>query len=574
MEDTDRIVRDRSRSHASLTWLSFKARDRSAWPWVASLCVYLVLAALTFGVQLAYHGFLMNDHAGYLAMARQVVLGGLPIRDFLDHGTFLHVLVSAALQWAFGHRMLAEMLLCYGMIALGYCFTYRLTSSLARSNVVGFLLTLSCVLTAARPYSYPKIAIYPIAIYLMWRYVRHVSSRNLAVLGLASAIALMVRVDHGVVVLSAAAMIVALRHLFDSRSQALRSVGLLMRWFVAGLVPFLVYLAFSGGIVHHFVTIFEFGGRALAQSDWFGLHVLGLAPGATGAQVAAAWIHDSYVVLTVVAIGALAWRMVQEVRVSGSLGVLSLQLLATVAVWAIAAPMLVRDIFIARFPDVGPILAILAAGIVATMSGPLRDGSVLVAMTGGHRRIGFWLRGATSVGVVVLLLVPATLIHGGPLGVVSAYQRARRDSGAIYDNFVASPPRDVIAIHREVARYASECTKPSDHLLVTWFAPEIYFGANRRFAGNQWVYVNYQNSTEEQRRVVRQIQGQSIPLVFARPGDSMFAGFWPLLADYIESEFVEVGVFDGAIVYANRRKRPVRTSAYGNLPCFAEAPPR
>ncbi len=113
----------------------------------------------------------------------------------------------------------------------------------------------------------------------------------------------------------------------------------------------------------------------------------------------------------------------------------------------------------------------------------------------------------------------------------------------------------------------------SDHLLVTWFAPEIYFGANRRFAGNQWVYVNYQNSTEEQRRIVRVIQGQSIPLVFARPGDSMFAGFWPLLADYIESEFVEVGVFDGAVVYANRRKRPVRTSTYGNLPCFAEAPP-
>jgi hypothetical protein len=65
-------------------------------PWygLAGAYIYAPLAALACALQVVSYPTLMNDHAGYLAMAQQIVLGEWPIRDFLDHGTFLHILVS------------------------------------------------------------------------------------------------------------------------------------------------------------------------------------------------------------------------------------------------------------------------------------------------------------------------------------------------------------------------------------------------------------------------------------------------------------------------------------------------
>ena len=41
--------------------------------------------------------------------------------------------------------------------------------------------------------------------------------------------------------------------------------------------------------------------------------------------------------------------------------------------------------------------------------------------------------------------------------------------------------------YRGLTRYAFACTQPDDRLLVTWFEPNIYFYAERDFAGGHGV---------------------------------------------------------------------------------------
>jgi len=536
----------------------------------AYLC--LVLAALAIAFQLVNYPSLTNDHSGYLAMARQTVLGEWPIRDFLDHGTFLRTLVSALLQWTFGHNLLAEMLFTYGALTLGYSLVFHLTRTLTRSDLAGFLLTLSCVLSVPRPYSYTKILIYPLALTLLWRYIRKPSAKHVAILGLLSAVALMVRFDHGATLMVVAVVVVFMRQVFESRTETLRALVRLCAWFAVGALPFLVYVAIVGGIVDHVVTILEFGGRALTQSVPLRLELPRLTSGVSRTGVAVALLHDAYIVLTGMAVALLGVRAIREWRSSGCLGEPTHRLLAIVVLWLTATPMLLRDGFSVRFPDVAPVLAVLAAGIVAGLQEPLGHTPrppepVDTGWTSRRAKVGL----VAATVVISLLLIPTSMMHGGLGGIASASRQAFEHGGTVLEGFAVSPPRSVLGVHRDLVQYADDCTEQSDRLLVTWYAPEIYFGSNRRFAGNQWLYVDYQNSRAQQLQVVRQIQNQSVPLVFARPDDSLFDGFWPVMAEYIESAYVEVGSLDGVTVLAERNRAPV--GVFGELPCFATPRP-
>ena len=51
---------------------------------------------------------------------------------------------------------------------------------------------------------------------------------------------------------------------------------------------------------------------------------------------------------------------------------------------------------------------------------------------------------------------------------------------------------------KELTRYVRECTKPDDRLLVTWFAPEVYFYSERKFAaGLAFFYPRFFSSPAE-----------------------------------------------------------------------------
>ena len=559
------------------------------WPRPTIYGLYGFVVFLTLALQLgpnpvtSYFGYRpFNDHFGYLAMAQQLALGELPLRDFLDHGALLHIAASAALQVIFGHQLLAEMLMCWLLIALGNTIAFYLASRLSGSYVIGFVTAVASTLVVPRAYSFPKVLLYPLAILLVWRYLDRPGLRTLSWLAGCAAAALLFRIDHGVAIFASTFAVVGAAHLFESSHRAGRELLIFSLLFLAWLSPYLLYVQFTVGLVEHASTILEFGSRAMGASESWRFRPVPMSMEFLNPSSGVTLLFNLFLLITVLAILTAIGRMAWDLRRRHRLSLHTLRALAALSVWLVAAPMLARDNFLARAGDVAPMVMILGAWLVGELAGSVgHDPASLSSSETGHtatddppqrqRRSPIVSALRYGLGTVSLLaLLGAVLIWwGGPSAVATCVSYAWHDLGGAVRVLSASPPYDAYPSRRAAAEYAYECTETDDRLLVTWFAPEITFLANRRFAGDQWVYVEgFRNSLPGQYRVLRTMRQQSIPLVFMRPGDDYFRDHWGVLAEYVAREYRRVGTLDDVDVFASRHLSASRTFGPARLPCF------
>jgi hypothetical protein len=127
---------------------------------------------------------------------------------------------------------------------------------------------------------------------------------------------------------------------------------------------------------------------------------------------------------------------------------------------------------------------------------------------------------------------------------------------------------------RALARYVYECTKPTDRLVVTWFAPDIYFYAGRAFSGRQlfW-FPGYYASAGEQDASVERMRRDSVPIVIQRTNE--FPSHFERVHRYIVENYrltPEVR-FGEAVdtpyrVYVDTRLAPTGTYRRFSLPCY------
>jgi hypothetical protein len=106
-----------------------------------------------------------------------------------------------------------------------------------------------------------------------------------------------------------------------------------------------------------------------------------------------------------------------------------------------------------------------------------------------------------------------------------------------------SPPRtdyfpDEAALSG-LAEYVRACTLPDSRVLLTWFAPEVYFFAGRGFAGGMTVFLgSHWSSGDDQRRTIEQLQSQSVPLVIVQTeSEESFRSNFPLVAAYVDRTY-------------------------------------
>jgi len=158
-----------------------------------------VVAWVAFAFRFQRPDFL-NDHFEHLSMARQVLFGELPYRDFFDAGRPLTVLLSAAVQRMFGHSLLAEALLTIGALATGAAIIFWLASEVSRSIGAGVLAALIVVVMSPRLYSYPKVIVFALTLLAVWKFVERPSAHRAAWLGAVTVFALLMRHDFGVYV--------------------------------------------------------------------------------------------------------------------------------------------------------------------------------------------------------------------------------------------------------------------------------------------------------------------------------------------------------------------------------------
>ena len=181
------------------------------------------------------------------------------LRDFFDSGFFLQLYLSSAAQLLFGYDLFGEAVLSISFIAFGTMLVFHLSAQLSGSRWIAGGAALLMLFAFPRLYSYPKVFLYVAAIGLAWLYAHRGSRLHVCLMAALTALAFLLRHDHGVYI---AVMMVCFLGLHEWGSARLwRRLGL-YAGVAAGLVmPFLVFVQATTGLVSYVV-----GSRAQTQS--------------------------------------------------------------------------------------------------------------------------------------------------------------------------------------------------------------------------------------------------------------------------------------------------------------------
>lgn len=177
--------------------------------------------------------------------------------------------------------------------------------------------------------------------------------------------------------------------------------------------------------------------------------------------------------------------------------------------------------------------------------------------------------------VVLLIIGRGIVIAGGvaaPADVKSAYR-------GLWTQLSASPPFAAWpaggSAKYRIVRYVRECTAPDEPLLVLWFAPELYYYADRPFAGRMGAYMNgYYTSETNQRRNIAALERDRPAVALMEAGRDVtdLATHQSVLA-YLARDYHELGrvpANDGTVirVFGRNDRRSTSTQADLGWPCF------
>ena len=615
-----------------------------------------------------------NDHFQHLSRARQVLLGDVPIRDFFDPGFFLQNYLSSAAQLLFGYNLFGEALLTISLVAFGTMLVFHLSAKLSGSRWLAAGAALLTVLANPRLYSYPKVFLYVSAIGLVTLYARRGSRLHVSLMAALTALAFLLRHDHGVYI---AFMMVCFLGLREWGGALLwRRLGLYTSVTVGLLLPFLVFVQTTTGLVSYaagsgpqantiasslkaFLSVpapFKFdqsaplwvvnppigpvrvrwaetaddtarrerevhygltagvrleGGnwsyvltdhelgnvRALVEDrlaadtvgidrdtfqvlperwgSWltrrlFLLRLRGLLPGVFTAQNALAWFYFLTLLVPVVALGLISadWWSGRVARPAAAV------VAAAAIVCGIISLTLVRGAPSVYLADVAAPTFVVAAWLARRLAVP--DGSLVRTRL---KRAGiislvlvaFW--SVWTVGGTGSRLARAGVLDGPAavwtqLGVVTRGLRNRP-----IDEW--APPGSTGL--RTLTRYLHDCTAPSDRVLVTWFAPDVFYYAERGFAGGQtYLHSGWHASVADQRLTIERMQRQSVPIILGRRIDEeVVKREFPLVYDHIQTRYrlVAESTFGGErtfLVFVDAQLAPVAEHPGLGLPCYRE----
>jgi hypothetical protein len=116
-------------------------------------------------------------------------------------------------------------------------------------------------------------------------------------------------------------------------------------------------------------------------------------------------------------------------------------------------------------------------------------------------------------------------------------------------NLMASPPsrirEDADLPTARLAEYVRRCVAPHDRVLVLWYAPEIYFEADRLMAGRHvYFYRDLVKVESEQRREVEKVMRSRPPVVLTNSADAAAGKTFPGLVNYVDRNYTPGAAFE------------------------------
>jgi hypothetical protein len=210
--------------------------------------------AVAFFVRWATLSSLTGDDHYLLWAATSLLKGDRPFRDFVELGAPLYWAMSALAQAITGHRVIGEVALGTTLVAFAFAISFHLAWRASRSLAVAAGLTALALLvvTQRELYSYTKIFIYPLGLWLCWRYIDRPTLLRAGVLAFGVAVAFGYRHDHGAYVGVGAAAASLAAHWPEGPRR------IILAWLRFGvalallLSPYLALIQVHEGIVQYF----------------------------------------------------------------------------------------------------------------------------------------------------------------------------------------------------------------------------------------------------------------------------------------------------------------------------------
>jgi hypothetical protein len=527
-----------------------------------------VLAALVLVVAFACSLLtveLLNDHFDRISRGRQVLAyGERPFIDFRDPGYFLTLYASAAMQAISGGRLVGEAVLDSAAIAVAVALTFLLTAHAAQSAGMGLVAALFTLIVEPRYYDYDKVLFYTLGLAVAWQYADRRTPRVLIVFVLVTALAGLFRYDNGVFLFVVALVTLTVSHWHEPPTLARR-----MLLFVAGLLIVLAPVAMlwqeTIGVLEVARQIRTYAEIEGPRTEIFMMPTFRFDTGPSGPSLfdAGNGVVVLYVVIVVLLPLAVArlWRKAPF----APLGVEheTAKIAPVVALGALVAVFILRNPLDARLGAAAPMAAVLAGWLLAPAL-PAHDsrrsarGLAIAAGGGAALFVTFLLAGRSAAD---LLQVSRTTSAG--LAMLRELARVPPSLALLPDT-------------AGMAAYVRACTPPGSRVLVTGFSPELYYLADRGFAGGMPVsFGGHWSSAQDQEITVERLQREFVTLAIVDPA---FASTYGRVNAYLSSSFELAGVSSfgsprapegGYQVLVRRGIGSTSLDSRWNLPCVS-----
>src|SRR5262245_50709970 len=492
----------------------------------------LPIGLLAFAFRFLTLSSIENDHFVMLARAQQVLFGDWPVRNFEDPGQPLFYLLTSALASIFGHVLATNVVLCIALQAVAAACTFVLARRASDSTAVGVAAALLVIVSSPRLYNTTKVIVPVVTILLQWRYAEAPRRGRLLALAAWTAIAFLLRHDYVIYIVASTFVLLAVLHRSRPR-EAIREAAI---YGIAALLlvsPWLLYVQWNESLIEYASAAIRF-----VQSE-------GRRTGVGGPQ-------PLYYMLALIPISGLALAIwlrshSEAVIVQAQLAALSVLVLMMNAVF-------LRDVIIARLPDVVAPTAVLAAALVGQ------------TFSTRARRLG----GPVTVGAALVFFAISLATAGYRVPTPAAVVRqARRISDRLVHASAEIQPSPRYPL---LVSYLSRCTSPAQRVFVSGFAPQIPFLADRPYAAGlpSWI-PGYYETPADMRRARARLDRENVSAVVLLEGADVFEKSWPDLAKWFREHRFErhdsTRLGKGITLWLAPTDVSSHTDAESGLPC-------
>jgi len=512
--------------------------------------------------------------------ATSLLAGDRPYRDFYQMGWPLLTLLSTAMQWLVGYRLIGEFVLQWAFIAASMVIGFHLAVRLSRSVRAALAATLVAIaIVAATPtFQFPKLFFYPIAVWVAWWYMERPSVRRAAVVGAVAAVAFLYRHDHGLYIGIGAVLAFVLARVVHPDARDVRSSAteaFVFTVVVATLLaPWALLVQRNEGLIDYVQT------AAAWEQTWaparlpyvalrdFNPVSLVSAAGLPSREASEHWLLQLTLLLPLFVLVRAAFDVHHRRHTSLEVS------------QAVIAAAMVIIVGIRLFREDGYFVAVLP--LSAALGAHLLTGP----RAGAH---GVWRILRRSLALATLLVTCVAAV-----GYVKAWDLLEpgevKELRPTFRELMASPPIDALQpradawnvqppawladpqdVQQKIAlRYMHDCTRDGDRIFVTGSTPyQVGYYTQRAIAGGQvqW-HHGWRSDPVHARQSLTLLEAQSVPFAFSTH-DPVLADLerYPDIRRYFEQNYAEVTGSHGLLLVDRRRQPTGRFGALG-LPCF------